>query len=884
VSEDATQEDAAPTEATRREGPASSRPRKPDERLSRGTLVGRYVVLDVLGEGGMGVVYAAFDPELDRKVAVKLLQSREQEVLLREAQALARITHPNVIAVFDVGTLPGDRVFVAMELVEGETLRAWLRARKRTWREVLPVLRAAGAGLAAAHAAGLVHGDFKPENVLVGKDGRVRVLDFGLARRLDDTESPAHELASDGYVAGTPAYLAPELYDQKVADARSDQFAFGVALYEAVYGQRPFGKDAPRTLRPPPEGSRVPARGHRVILRALSTDPAARYPAMDALLAELEIDPGAARRRVALAVGAAVIAAGATGAVLSMRTSGPRCEGAQQRLAGVWDAPVKTKVEAAFAATKRPFAASSFAGLSRALDQYTHDWSAAVTDACEATRVRGEQNDYVMSLREACLDQRLAELRALSALLASADADLVEKGDKVAYGLESLEPCANVTALLQPGKRPTEPKDVIATYDRELAEARAQMLAGHGLAAMTAAKHAADAATAVHDDAMLAAPLMVRAVVLESVGNFTESVATFQEATWAAMRGKHDELAAQSALAAAGAVLPLDRPGEAKLWLGFAAAMGHRVGVDHNLEQHRLDIEGYLLLQDHDIDGALRMHEKAIAEAELSLGHDSPGVWSEEEIYGGTLTQIGRFGDAVPHFERALALHEKSVGPDHPEIALILTTLGVCYRQVGQDAKALAAYERALAIRERVYGKNSPMLVATINNLADYHRLHGDIPGALQMIERARTISLPMGKQQQGYQIVETTYAETLVAAGRLPEAHGVFDELIALEDRLKSQVLPTTLGSRAALAVIEKDWKTAIANAERAVGLFEVQSGKDTGDLVAPLTALGQARLALGQRDAARDALDRALAIGARVKLGDDALAPARKARASLP
>src|SRR5438067_6589381 len=172
-------------ESTKREGPGE-RPVRSDERLERGTLVGRYVVLDVVGSGGMGVVYAAFDPELDRKVAIKLLQAKpggsdsggDQAWIVREAQAMARLAHPNVVAVYDVGTLPGDRVFVAMELVEGETLRAWLKTPRR-WPEVLETMRAAGGGLAAAHAAGLVHRDFKPENTIVGKDGRVRVMDFG---------------------------------------------------------------------------------------------------------------------------------------------------------------------------------------------------------------------------------------------------------------------------------------------------------------------------------------------------------------------------------------------------------------------------------------------------------------------------------------------------------------------------------------------------------------------------------------------------------------------------------------------------------------------------------------------------------------------------------
>ncbi|MBA2543935.1 MAG: serine/threonine protein kinase, partial [Deltaproteobacteria bacterium] len=244
------------------------------ERLERGTALGRYIVIDVLGEGGMGVVYSAYDPELDRKVAIKLLQARPdssagsqgtsgQTWLLREAQAMARLSHPNVIAVHDVGTLSGHRVFIAMEQVDGVTLRVWLRDKVRPWREVIQIMTAAGTGLAAAHASGLVHRDFKPDNVLVDNNGRVRVMDFGLARlhpdetgeRLDrqsdaliEARSPlSAPLTIAGTVIGTPAYMAPEIGDGMLADARSDQFSFGVALYEALYRGRPFAKDGPRT-------------------------------------------------------------------------------------------------------------------------------------------------------------------------------------------------------------------------------------------------------------------------------------------------------------------------------------------------------------------------------------------------------------------------------------------------------------------------------------------------------------------------------------------------------------------------------------------------------------------------------------------------------------
>src|SRR5205814_3700317 len=225
--------------------------------LAPGELVGRYRILHVLGSGGMGVVYAAFDPELQRQVALKLVRNEGAGVddelrtrLTREAQAMARVRHPNVITVFDVGSWCG-QLFVAMEAIDGSTLSTWLEVQPRSVAEILQVLHAAGRGLAAAHAAGLVHRDFKPDNVLIGADGRVCVTDFGLARpvTMREPSSPSHDgdtepwtlaLTQAGTAVGTPAYMAPEQMRGDTADERADQFSFCVALFEALYGVRPF--------------------------------------------------------------------------------------------------------------------------------------------------------------------------------------------------------------------------------------------------------------------------------------------------------------------------------------------------------------------------------------------------------------------------------------------------------------------------------------------------------------------------------------------------------------------------------------------------------------------------------------------------------------------
>jgi formylglycine-generating enzyme required for sulfatase activity len=323
--------------------------------LEAGARIGRYLILERVGSGAMGVVYGAYDPELDRKVALKLLggDGAGQDAiagarLLREAKAMARLTHPNVVVVHDVGMFEG-RVFLAMEFLGGGTLKTWLAARPRTTREIIQVFAGAGRGLGAAHAAGLVHRDFKPENVLLDKDGRPRVVDFGLAReasaasdRTDEdvgrisagsgtpalavlpaseiseetTLNPLGTLTRSGVIMGTPAYMAPEQFLGEATNEQTDQFSFCVALYEALYGERPFGGESllrlvsnitDGRLLPVPENREVPAWIRRAVLRGVHADPAQRWPSMEPLIAALEDDPVTRRRRRVLSALAAVL-------------------------------------------------------------------------------------------------------------------------------------------------------------------------------------------------------------------------------------------------------------------------------------------------------------------------------------------------------------------------------------------------------------------------------------------------------------------------------------------------------------------------------------------------------------------------------------------------
>jgi predicted Ser/Thr protein kinase len=297
-------------------------------RPSEPVEIGRFRVLRRLGAGGMGVVYSAYDDELDRKVAIKLVREDRaggptaRQRLRREAQAAAKLSHPNVVSVFEVGEHDG-RLFIAMEFVRGRTLRDWLAAAPRDWRAIRDVFVQAAAGLAAAHAEGLVHRDFKPDNVMLGDDGRVRVVDFGLAA-FDDTVASGETITDEppmpsrltvtGELVGTPAYMAPEQRHGEIVDARSDQFSFCVTLWEALYDRLPFTSVA--GVPDPPADRGVPAFIRDALRRGLDADPTRRFASMLELRHALARDPARRRRRVAL-TGVAILVAASAGYLLA---------------------------------------------------------------------------------------------------------------------------------------------------------------------------------------------------------------------------------------------------------------------------------------------------------------------------------------------------------------------------------------------------------------------------------------------------------------------------------------------------------------------------------------------------------------------------------------
>jgi len=763
----------------------------PVEGLGRGALLGRYIVLDRLGAGGMGVVFSAYDPSLDRRLAIKVLRpgAGDGEAgelrtarMVREAQAMAQVSHRNVVTIYEVGIVEG-RVFLAMEYIDGETLGAWL-ARQPTPRDVLRAFLDAGRGLAAAHARGLVHRDFKPDNVLVGRDGRVVVTDFGVAAlvgaRADvDSGEPRKPLAipltGAGVVVGTPGFMAPEQRSGDAVDTRADQFAFCVALHLALVGRKPFEGDAavPRADRA------LPAWLRPIVLRGLANAPEARYPSMEALLAALSRGPAITPRRLAVVAGAA--AAIALGALALPRAGAEVCTGFEARLAGVWDDRVAGDGAHAFSASGRAHAPDSWQRVTAALDGYTHDWVAMRTDACRATSVRGEQSAELLDLRNTCLDRRLAGVAALTKLLARADEGVIDRAVPAVLGLEPLDGCADreaLTAVVPPPRDPATRawvRDLRARVEQVLAlsragkhrEARAvaEVLAvearatGHAPARADALAALASLRVEAHD--LDAGPLLEEAVAAAAQARSDRQVAQglIRLMTWQAERARHAEALALAPAIEAAASRAGDDPllraeldeklGLALLdagrWPEAETALRRAVAGRERLDDRSARLKAHTnLARALTSEGKFAEAKQHLAQArglaEAALGPQHPAVGVVENELGTNGFYLREFESARGHYARALAIFELVYGAESVRAGTLVNNVAMIDSRLGRFEDARAGFLRALAIRERALGPDHPDVAATLNNLGAQLAQEGRLREARPLFERAMAI------------------------------------------------------------------------------------------------------------------------------------------------
>ena len=816
-------------------------------------LAARYAIEARLGAGGMGIVYAARDLELERRVAIKLVRPRVGDDagrarMVREARTMAKLRHPNVATVFDIGTVD-DRIFIVMELVEGGTLASWLRAQPRRWRDIAEVFLKALAGLAAAHAAGFVHRDFKPANVLIGSDGAVRVTDFGLARiigELDATGALALDEPATGRpapdepaslddrpaasvaVSGTPGYIAPEILRREAFDARADQFSVCVALHVALFGRHPGAEPTAGEADSAPP-ARVPRWLAQIVARGLARDPALRWPSLADMTRAIEQRLRPRRRARSVAVLAAV--ALVTGLLVLRATRAPGallCRGAERKLAGVWDDERKRAVHAALTATGRPYAERTFTELAASLDRYAGDWIAMHTEACEATQVRGEQSQEVLDLRMDCLDHWRAQLAAEVGLLAGADPAIVLRVPQLTAALSTLRQCADVAGLRAPVRPPADPvtRARVRELRGQLAQVKALQAAAKAKDGLAIAMPAAAAARALAYRP-LEAEAQYRLGLLQRLASDPAAAHhSLEEAIFAARAGRDTRAELQIVAALTSWSAAQAKFDEGHLWIKQGLAVVEALATrDPDLEATLFTSAAELATVEGNTELALDYNRRALALREQIVPLDSVALAAVHANIGRELDELHRYPESLAELRSALATFEARLGPQHPKVAWAAFLIANVLGEQGDLAQAAATYRRSIAIYEAAIGPETAELSVPLSNLGQALAELGQYDEALACLRRSRTITAKVkGPDHPDVGAATANLAGTLVASGQ----H---------------------------LADAEREAQGALALLQRALPAGHHRIAR-------ALTILGHAQLELHHLDAALASLESALAM----------------------
>ncbi len=846
-----------------------------DPPLPAETEVGQsYVLHRVIGAGAMGVVYEATDRVLSRRVAIKVHEigrSDRAARLWREARAMARLSHPNVVTVHEVG-VDGSRGYIAMELVVGTNARKWCAAAARTWPEIVDVYRQAGEGLAVAHDVGIVHRDFKPDNVLIGEDGRARVADFGLALepepRLDEVVETLRDgaLTRTGAAMGTPAYMAPEQLRGGKVDARSDQFAFCVSLFEALHGVRPDvdGVLPVSSARPGPHPSAVPAWIDAVLLRGLAVDPGARHPDMRALVRALDPSPRR-RRRVAIAALAGVLVGGALllrlGGVLGVGRS--PCEDAGAAIDETWSSTRADELRAAFDARNPAIAEVTATTAIPALDDFGARWRDEAREACEATRVRGEQSTERLDQRMDCLGRARQRFGAVVDLLGSGATDAMTQADALTASLPNPGTCARpdvAHAGELDGARRALYDDLSLEVDRIWAE----ILAGR----IAESKETLDVLLPRIEAAglreLFSGAWVMRGRALISIGRTSEAVVDFTTGTALAIRsGDREEMTyAMTELAVAVGRTSAGYE-EAMRWIASVRELGDELQWSPKKRSGLMTAELEILTHTERYAEMER-----VARAILDADQEPPGARVVVlSLLAVALERQGRAEDALAVHDEALALAESVLGPQHPTTAMVLGNRAALLRELGRAEESRASLERVLAIRIASYGPDAPLVGEVYRQLGDFDAAAGDVDSAVRNFDRAIAIHRAAGEDALlvydlgNLASLRSSIGENEEAARLMDEAMPLAERAFGADSVRVAEVIAATAPSRIATG----KHQLAATELERALAISERLLPSDSplfADVRAYLAhayaMLGRVDEALGQYELARQVVER--------------------------
>jgi eukaryotic-like serine/threonine-protein kinase len=897
-------EDTEPGRADPRDGDGDGRERELVRARLRARLlgkrdvprltIGRFHVIKQIGAGGMGSVFSAHDDVLDRKVALKVLRGEPSPEgrlrVLREAQAMARLQHPNVAAVYEVGELD-DELHIAMEFIKGASLGAWVK--DRPWSEIVEIYRQAGRGLAAAHAAGLVHRDFKPDNVMVDEEGRARVLDFGLVHRdeavasiaLDETAAAGAPLPFDtpltvtGAHIGTPAYMSPEQFRGHKTDAKSDQFSYCVALYEALYGERPFaGTDlftfAASVVRGEiaraPRGSSVPSWLRDIVVRGLQVDPDARWPSMRALVDAL----GRGRRRARLAKASigigcvALLGAGVMGFQhVDERRRVAACEATGAELGEAWNDDARAELRDALVATGLSYAETTAEKVMPWLDAQASAWQAARTEACLDARVHGTWDADLLDRSLWCLDERRMELEALVAELSRADADVVAKAVTAAAGLSPVDACRDANLLVRLPPPPSEHREEVRAVRAELSRAAALERAGRYDEGLRAVRLLAARASELGWPPLSAQVWARESSLLEKTGAYEDAERVGADAYHEAAH-----IGAWNVAAAASTKLVYISFQRAQHTEGLSWGRHAKVALAHagddggHREAARLNNVASAHRGTGSYEEARRLYERALAIWEKTSGPEHPSVATSLNNLAAVNWATGTYEEARGLYERALAIKEKTLGPEHPDVAMSLNGLAAVHQMMGAYEEARGLLERALAIREKALGAAHRDVAASLNNLAVVHRATGAYEQALGLFERALAIQEnALGSEHPDIAASLNNLAIMHRVTGAYEEARGLHERALAIQENALDPEHPDiamSLNNFANLHYMTGAYEQARGLFERALAIQENALGPEHREVARTLNNLANVHRTTGAYEQARGLYERALAI----------------------
>lgn len=717
--------------------------------------LGRFVLLERLGAGAYGAVYVAYDPKLDRRVALKRLHREPdgpRSPLMREAKALAQLSHPNVVTVYEVDETDG-HAYVVMEFVAGMTLAAWLATASHGPARILEVMCSAGRGLAEAHARGMSHRDFKPGNVMVGDDGRVRVMDFGLADRGDEERSPTISgLGGSGSTngstvgLGTPAYMAPEQLCGRAADARSDQFAYCVTLFEALTGRRPFGGDtAEERLAAIYEGpaaavvEALPRRVRDAVVRGLDPEPTRRHPDLTALLDVLERQLRPRSRGGWVVASLLAAAAGAVG--WAQGRSEDDCLTKARAIDTTWSEARRESIDTAFTKTGRPYAEHARAFVHEAVDRYAREWSEASVDACRAR----PSSTAPTTPRQVCLERRRGELDALLTELESADDALVRRSTSAVSGLVPVSHCDRPDALADRSTLDAEAQARLDELETALAEVTAHRLAGRYDVALQRLEPLVPRLREVGHDPLLADALVRRGRLQRLRGDWDAADASLQEGLRLAVASRADAVAATGAANLADTRFRRGEPEAGQETAALALAL-HQRQTGEASWPHLSNVIGSGLGIAVRYTDAVEVLGQGIAAAEADGDRDRVALMGMYANHGALLLRLGHIERAERSIAAAEDLARALIGEDHPQYAKMMQQRAQLLSLDGDHEGALQRQQRALEIWRGAVTDPSPTEDLMLSNLADFLGRLGRHDEALQTLEEVLRLEEQMSE------------------------------------------------------------------------------------------------------------------------------------------